>query len=228
MNTRHLVASTILSAMVLGFNPVQAAVSTDFAGRYDLEYTRVQTDLQVTIDLPNKDPITIPVAVDEALINEQLSVNAIEPLLEKAANALVQAGVPEALQPIVMKYIEQGLLKTVDVINEQALQLPDEMSLTVTSSRLGTVTGLFSDIDVQGTQPFTLPGTIWVTDPLAAVELLPIFSGSIDASKAFTGVGDYEVYGLEVSETVKGVQISVSGDLSMDMNLEKIGSVREP
>lgn len=224
-NILFALTAIALPTALLTMTPALAAVSTDFAGRYDLEYTRVHTNLLVTIDSPNRPAIQIPVVVDELLENEALPDSAIEPMMEKAALALAQAGVPESVQPIVLSYIERGLLKTVDAINEQALQLPDELSLTVTSARLGTVTGVFSDQDVQGTQPYTLPGTILVTNSMAAIELLPVFSGAVDADQEFTGLGDYSVIGLNVSETVKGVDITVTGDLALDMNLTKLASI---
>lgn len=228
MNTRHILFALTAIAIptaLLTATPAQAATSTDFAGRYDLEYTQVHTNLLVTIDAPNRPAIQIPVVVDEQLVNEALPDEAIEPMMEKAAAALVQAGVPESLQPLMLSYIEKGLIQTVAAINEQALQLPDELNLTVTSSRLGTVTGVFTDQDVQGTQPYTLPGTILVSGSVATLELLPVFSGSLDANAGFIGTGDYSVFGLDVSETIKGVAINVSGDLSLNMDLQKLAPV---
>jgi len=224
MRLKYAAAVAALFALPLLVNLSMAASTADFQGKYDLLYTNAFTDLTIVIVAPGHEALTINLDVNEALINEQLPMASVDPVIAQVAEALVQYR-PEMRDQIydaIMNGVSNGLYSLVDSINESAKVLPDTMDVKVVNTRTGLADATFLDLDNQDSESTVLRGAVTLSGTQGLFSFVPIFEGVADSAAGYKGQGSYVVNGIQVEEVVHGVKISVSGDVQLDMNLTRL------
>jgi len=204
---------------------VSGAEIADYEGQYDMYYTHAITDLTVTVALPTGDTIVVPLAAEFNLENEQIPYSVADDATDKIIMNLTgyMTRVPSQGWEVMEAALSEGMYLLVDVVNEEALRIPDQMYLTVENARYNMVNGLFLDLDVDGSEEFSLSGTLEPTD--GSFSLMEVYNGGIDAGTNFDGDAFWGISDVSVEQTIETVTVQITGSIMLDTVLTRIADV---
>ncbi|MFM7199523.1 MAG: hypothetical protein ACKO6N_01930 [Myxococcota bacterium] len=225
MNTKHVVVALAALVTPLIINFAMAAAPVDFQGTYDLLYTRAYSDaLMVKIEAPGRETKTIEVTIDETLENELLPYASADKVVAQVAAGIEQyrPQTKARIEERIMEGVEDACYGAVDQINLLAEALPDELALAVVNARTGISEAAFTDLDTQDSEPIVLRGAVLVEGGLGMLSFMPLFEGMVDPAANYAGEGGYALQNIKVSETVNGVTITVTGNLYLDMDIQRL------
>lgn len=225
MNTKHVVVALAALVTPLIINFAMAAAPVDFQGTYDLLYTRAYSDaLMVKIEAPGRETKTIEISIDETLENELLPYTSADKVVAQVAAGIEQyrPQTNERIEERILEGVEDACYGAVDQINLLAEALPDELALAVVNARTGISEAAFTDLDTQDSEPMVLRGAVVVEGGLGMLSFMPLFEGMVDPAANYGGEGGYALQNIKVSETVNGVTITVTGNLYLDMDLQRL------